>query len=680
MSGLVSARQAAGGKERQTRDAEVSSGVVPTPAFFAKAFLEANLASLALPSVTTDAVRAAESHGEVCEPVHGEPVLRVHGKTLGGAPSDAELADATRGNHDTVYVVFGLGLGHTVKALRMHTDAPIVVFEPDPSLLRAVLELGPMELPCFDIVSNSHDLTQIWPSFFSGRQTATIINCPGYSAVYPDEAAHLRTTLAELVQRSRVNDQTHRLRARDWVKDVLANVELLREHPGFLALAGKYRGVPAFIVGAGPSLGKNGHHLLQAQKKGLVFAVNSSARALDKLGVTPQVVACMESIDVSHLLAGVSYIDRVIRAITLTAHPNTIRTGNGPLLPLWEGIPQIAHPMMALTGLPGVPVAGSVSTIAFALAQRLGCSPIVFVGQDLAYTDGRAYAPGSPYEASRVAVSSDGRKIQMDWCDTLKKTHQIGGRSMHESEPMNETTAWGGQGKVLTTIGFSAVRSWLESAAIVLGRELADLRLVNATEGGARIKGFEEIELERLLSELPDHEIRPEDMVELARRQAPLPSGPDIAAWADAQAQGVQHARHVARRIRRLASASLQGIRLGSPDVNARLKRLDDAERELSQAVAAAPLLDAWSWPDVDRVMLARKPTSDDPRESAERALEFETNFGEAVAGSARELERELDALSRSLRSEAGPSPAQAQEQSQISGAASDPAHRKDQS
>jgi len=128
----------------------------------------------------------------------------------------------------------------------------------------------------------------------------------------------------------------------------------------------------------------------------------------------------------------------------------------------------------------------------------------------------------------------------------------------------------------------------------------------------------------------------------------------------------------IARRIRKLATTSLSGIRSGSPDVSARLKRLDDAERNLSQAVAAAPLLDAWSWAEVDRVMAERKPASDDPRESAERSLEFETNFGNAVAASARELEHELEKLARAMRSEPEPT--------QISGAASDPAHEKNES
>src|SRR3954470_5278732 len=130
----------------------------------------------------------------------------------------------------------------------------------------------------------------------------------------------------------------------------------------------------------------------------------------------------MESIDVSHLFEGVSYIDRVARVMSLTPHPQNLGKGGGPLLPIFEGIPQQDLPLTALLGFPGLSVSGSVSTLDFSLAQRLGCSPLVLLGQDLAYTDGRAYAVGTAYEDSRVRLGADGQSLEHDWCETLKTT------------------------------------------------------------------------------------------------------------------------------------------------------------------------------------------------------------------------------------------------------------------
>ncbi len=643
------ARQLDGSAERQTGDTDAASGAFPASPSLAERFFEENVSHLGLPPLTVDAVRASRALGELGGLEQGVPVI-VHKDTLlGQTPSDAELEGAINQDQDALYVVFGLGLGDTARALRAITEAPIIVFEPDPGVLRRVLELGPSDLSGFDIVCTTHDLTQIWPALFASRRTAIVVNTPGYADAFPDSSTDLRTKVAELVQRSRINHETHRVRARTWVSDVLANVELLCEHPGFLALTGKYRGVPAFIVGAGPSLGKNGSALLQAQKKGLVFALNSSARALDRLGVEPQVVGCMESIDVSHLLRDVSYIDRAIRAFSLTAHPNTLRTGTGALLPTWEGLAQLAAPLRELTGLPGLAVSGSVSTLIFALAQRLGCSPIVFVGQDLAYTDGRAYAAGTPYEDSRVERSEDGRSIRLDWSETLKATHRIEGHTMHDREPLTEALAWGGQGRVLTSIAFTSVRGWLESAAVVLSRESPETRLVNATEGGSRINGFEEIALAELLETLPDHAITASDLLATAHAErAPLAVS-QVAEWAATQADLVAQARHTARRIRRLADATLRSLRHGDLNVTTRLTKLEAAELELRKRVAAAPLLDAWSWADVDRLMSEHRDGPADAHESAEHALHFEARFASQIDACARRLEHDLRQLATRL-------------------------------
>jgi hypothetical protein len=617
----------------------------------ASSFLEANLEQLALPPLTREAVVNARSSAELGRLAEGQPVLRRDGRLLGHPPDDTEIRKLCSEDSETVFVVFGVGVGHTVRALRAYTDAPIAIFEPDPGLLRSLLELGPNDLSPFEIFCTTHDLTQAWPQLFGKRRSAVLIPTPGYLDAFPDAATHLRQTLGQLVQRSRVNDQTHRMRAREWVSDLLANLDLLGEHPGFLALARKYRGVPAFIVGAGPSLGKNGHLLVQAQKKGIIFAVNTSARALAHYGVEPHVLACMESIDVSHLLAGTGFIDHVVRAFSLTAHPNTLRTGKGPLLPVFEALPQLALPLQALIGQPGLPVSGSVSTLAFSLAQRLGCSPIVFVGQDLAYTGGRAYAPGTPYEESRVEVSANGRELKLNWCDTLKSTHNVGGRKMHESEPLSETEAWGGSGRVLTGISFNAVRVWLEAAAIVLERDSPETRLVNATEGGARIHGFEERTLGELLEGLPDRDFTPARIARDAAEAAPPITRERLARWAEEQAGLVEAARRSARRLRRLAVAAESAARLDALDVTRRLTKLEHSERTLGSAVAQASLLDAWSWAAVDELMeeQAENP-EDDPKKNAERALAFESRLGGVIEDSARELSRELSILSQRLR------------------------------
>jgi len=621
-------------------------------------FLDDNLAHARLSADDRSLVQAAATEARVIELDDGTPVLMRGSHVLGSDFDPESLLDVTqRAGSPVTFVVFGIGMGHTVRGLRAFSSAPLVVFEPDPGLLRSFFETGPSDLGDVPIVCSLHDLTQIWPRLSNGKQNVTVINTPGYSELFPEQAQSLRTAVGELVQRSGVNDATHRLRARVWIQDVFANLELLRDHPTFLALAGQYQGVPAFIVGAGPSLGKNGRLLAGAAKKGIVFALNSSARALDSYGVEPQVLACMESIDVSHLFEGVSYIDRVARTVSLTAHPQNLRKGGGPLLPIFEGIQQQDLPLTSLLGFPGLSVSGSVSTLAFALAQRLGCSPIVFVGQDLAYTDGKAYAAGSAYEDSRVRLGADGQSLEHDWCDTLKATHNQGENKMTDREPLLEVTAWGGVGRAMSTIGFSAVRAWLESASITLARERPDTRLVNATEGGARIAGFEECPLAELLATLPERAISAASLRRDAERvQAPLSSA-RLASWCDEQAAHARAVRHAARRLRRLGEVSLAALDQNHPSkISKGFQRLEIAELALKQAVRRMPFVDAWTHAEIDRVVEAHGALENvkDDQDSARRSVSLELSLGSVIEQGAAELEQKLLELAAGFRKPSG--------------------------
>ncbi len=611
------------------------------PRDLSRAFLDANLKRLRLGERTREALEQALPQGELVVQADGTPVLHFRGALLGTPSDDLALSHAVReGPSDSAYVVFGLGLGHTARALRALTDAPILIYEPNPGLARRTLEAGPSDLGGFPIVCTPHDLTQLWEHFSGKRDNVTLINTPGYSALYQQEDQDLREAVTQLIQRQGVNDATHRLRAREWVSDVLENLDLLGAHPSFLGLAQKYTGVPAFIVGAGPSLGKNGELLAEAAQKGLVFAVNSSALVLARYGVTPQLVACLESMDLSHLLEKVPYLDQVVRAFSVTAHPRTFRTGKGPLLPLYEGLPEITGPLSKLLGGHGLAVCGSVSTLAFSLAQRMGCSPIVLVGQDLAYTGGEAYAKGSPYEGSRVNVSPDGKTLEHVRSAALSEAN----KTLGPREPLREVPAWGGQGNVLSTIGFSAVRSWLELAADVVHKEAPDQRVVNASEGGSRICGFDERTLADVLAELPLRLITPEQLMEAANATAPPPSRQALLDWLELQLAGAVAARRAARRVNKLSHLALGALHQNDArQVTRAFAKLELAEQALNRAVAEAPFVDAFSWAAVDGVMRASDAGHADNRESARRAVTAERSIASAIESCTRELEAKLE-------------------------------------
>ena len=70
-----------------------------------------------------------------------------------------------------------------------------------------------------------------------------------------------------------------------------------------------------------------------------------------------------------------------------------------------------------------MPMSGSVSTVALGMARMLGCSPIVLVGQDLAYSGGCTYATGTGYEGSKAEINRETGVIRLEWNAESRRVH-----------------------------------------------------------------------------------------------------------------------------------------------------------------------------------------------------------------------------------------------------------------
>jgi len=224
---------------------------------------------------------------------------------------------------------------------------------------------------------------------------------------------------------------------------------------------------------------------------------------------------------------------------------------------------------------------------------------------------------------------------------------------MIDREPLLEVTAWGGVDKATSTIGFSAVRAWLEAASITLARARPDTRLINATEGGARIAGFEECRLSELLATLPERDITAASLYRDAQRVQPPLGDARLASWCDEQAKLAGAVRHAARRLRRLGETSLVAIDQNqSSKIIKGFKKLEVAELSLKQAVRRMPFVDAWTHAELDRVTQAHGALEDlkDDQGSARRAVSLELSLGAVIEQGAGELQQRLQKLGESFR------------------------------
>jgi hypothetical protein len=121
----------------------------------------------------------------------------------------------------------------------------------------------------------------------------------------------------------------------------------------------------------------------------------------------------------------------------------------------------------------------TVAHLAFYLAEHLGCDPIIFVGQDLGFSDGLCYAPGTSYEDVWRPELGRFCTVEMkQWEQIVRERFILRRVPDHEGRPMYTEER-------LFTYLQQFERDFLESKSTI----------IDATEGGAAKRGTEPMKL-----------------------------------------------------------------------------------------------------------------------------------------------------------------------------------------
>src|SRR5579862_1426292 len=250
-------------------------------------------------------------------------------------------------------------------------------------------------------------------------------------------------------------------------------------------LKNQFKGVPAIICGAGPSLAKTFDLLKKVEDRALIIAGGSTISSLSNQGIIPHIGIAMDpnAEEFDRLKAASSFEMPLIYGARLEANVfNTCNGERGYLLSDTGG-PCEAHfeKAMNLQGEAIGPELGaeafSVTTLCIALAVEMGCNPIILNGIDLAYTGMQRYAHG-------VMSSS---KIYLDEVKQMKKaSERLIKRKDIYGNPCHTLVKW-----------------VMESECIgAYAKQHRTCRFINATAGGL---GFPKIPNQPLSEIMEDH-------------------------------------------------------------------------------------------------------------------------------------------------------------------------------
>lgn len=394
-----------------------------------------------------------------------------------------------------VLCVFGIGLGYCYEALKkwLHKDPGnfLVLIEDDPAVVSRFLETEQASALFKDTqivfqyfkTPGERDwgnfrLAFHWFYAFPKAQTR-IFPSRFYLQIKPDECKLIQFQLEHNLSLAIPNIEEATYYQEFLSRNFYFNLPCFADHGCVETLYKKFKGVPALISGAGPSLSKHLPLLRELQDRALLIGCGTAFNVLTRNGIFPHMGFCIDPYQVQESRAMSHFGYEVPFCYSMRYYYPALAFAHGPLVHLhYESSEQIPWIFRQL-GLEHYQY-GSVTSSTNAgvcLAEALGCNPIVLVGTDLAFTDQSRYAAGA------AGHPSDNLKVQNELTYT--------------GTPTDTLQSTGYDGSIVNT-------NW---PMVIEAGDYTDFSLkhpeisfINATEGGLKIQDVPNLPLQEVIA------------------------------------------------------------------------------------------------------------------------------------------------------------------------------------
>lgn len=187
-----------------------------------------------------------------------------------------------------------------------------------------------------------------------------------------------------------------------FIQNMIANMKMINECTPIHHYIFTNLNVPAIVVSGGPSLDLNIKDMLlykEKLKKCFIITGSRTVEALVQNGIRPDMIVSVDPVDANYDMMK-DYLDLDV-PIAFYEYSNRylIRDYKGDKIFISLLFSQTVK---GFEQLKGVYCGGSVAHACIDIANMLGCSPIIFAGQDLAYTYNKHHADSAVFDYDKT--------------------------------------------------------------------------------------------------------------------------------------------------------------------------------------------------------------------------------------------------------------------------------------
>lgn len=433
-----------------------------------------------------------------------------------------KLAEPVDLSKSAAVCVYGFGAGYHCGALarRLGRMGAVVCFEPDVALLRAVFErvdhTAWIKATNFVLVTQADDPSAITAAIRGIEAILSlgiqVVEHPASKPRLGGVSAAFGASFARAMQSMRTSVMTTLVRSQASLQNVLMNADHYARSSGIGDLAGVAAGCPAVVVSAGPSLRRNVHLLAEpgVRSRAVIIAAQTMLKPLLRQGIKPHFVCALDYHELSkRFYEGLTAKD--VEGVTLVVEPKA----NPAILDSFPGVIRCVQDV-TLDGTLGADLTGeksplkpgaTVAHLCAYLGRHLGCDPLIFIGQDLGFTDGQYYSAGASIHDVWAGELGPMRSLEaFEWerivrsKSMLRKAEDVLGRTIYTDEQM---------------------ATYLNQFEVDFAEDVArGLRVIDATEGGVRKRSTEVMTLADALGACAGGRTIPDDAFAVSSARA----------------------------------------------------------------------------------------------------------------------------------------------------------------